>query len=138
MAERTRLLVRQLGVGLLRMAELAVVVAAGCLAVSVLLSWLLGRSYGRTAALVCALVGAAMMFGGSWRTASLGALDSRRQRRLSEQRRQDARDPAARARHEAEERQPHSIVSSGGVSSAAGVLVILAGFLADLLVGRGT
>ncbi|HYT26333.1 MAG TPA: hypothetical protein VEP73_07640 [Actinomycetota bacterium] len=137
MAGRPRPLARQLGMGALRVAELAVVVAGGCLAVSVLLSWVLGRGFGRTAALVCALVGAGMMFGGSWRNAPVGVLDRRRRRLLDERRRQDERDPAARARREVEEREPPSVVSPGGVASLAGIVVIAAGFAADALLGHG-
>ena len=137
MAERSRLLVRQLGEGLLRVAEQAVVVAAGCLAVAGLLSWLFERGYGRTAALVCALVGAGMVFGGSWRNAPIGVLDRRRKRALQERRRHEARDPAAQARRELEERQPRTVISAGGVAILAGLLVVLVGFVTDAVLGHG-
>jgi len=136
MAERSRLLVRQFGEGLLRVAEQTAIVATCCLLGAGLLSWVFDRGYGRSAALVCALVGAGMMFGGSWRNAPIGVLDRRRKRALAERRRQEARDPAAQARREVEERQPRSVVSPGGVSSLAGVLVVLIGFIAEAVVGR--
>jgi len=135
MAERSRPAARQLGEGLLRVAEQTVIAATVCLLVAGLLSWVLGRGYGRTAALVCALTGAGMMFGGSWRDAPIGVLNRRRKRALAERERQEARDPAAQARRQAEERQPRSVISSGGVASLAGVLVVLIGFIADAVVG---
>jgi UDP-N-acetylmuramyl pentapeptide phosphotransferase/UDP-N-acetylglucosamine-1-phosphate transferase len=136
-AERSRTLARQLGEGLLRVAEQTVLVAGVCLLVAGALSWLFGRGYGRTAALLCALAGAGMMFGGSWRNAPIGVLQRRRQRALAERERLEARDPAARARRELEERRPRPVLSAGGVSILAGVLVVAIGFVTDAVVGRG-
>jgi hypothetical protein len=139
MAERPRgrMAARQLGEGLLRAAELAVIAAAGCLVAAALLAWLIGRGFGPTAALVCSLVGVGMMLGGTWQGMPMGPLARRRRRVAAEHRREDERDPATRARREVEARQPPSLVSSGGVLSVAGVLVVVAGFVADALVERG-
>jgi hypothetical protein len=134
---RGRAALRQLGDGLLRVVELTVISAAGCFVGAALLAWLIGRGFGPTAALVCALVGAGMMLGGTWQDMPMGPLARRRRRLTAERRREEERDPAARARREVEERQPSSLVSSGGILSAAGVLVVIAGFVADALVERG-
>jgi hypothetical protein len=139
MAERPpgRSTVRQFGEGVLRVAELAGIASAGCLVGAALLAVLIGRGFGATAALVCGLVGAGMMLGGTWQDMPMGPLARRRRRLAEEHRREDERDPAKRARREVEERQPRSMVSSGGVLSAAGVLVVIVGFVADALVDRG-
>src|SRR6266545_2678190 len=121
MAERSslRATARQLAEGLLRVAELTVIAAAGCLLGAVLLAWLIGRDYGPSAVLVCGFVGVGMMFGGSWQNMPMGPLASRR------------------ARREAEERQPATVLSQGGILSLAGLLLVLVGFLADVLFDRG-
>jgi hypothetical protein len=139
MAERTPLrgAVRQLGEGLLRVAELTAIAAAGCLLLAVLLAWLSGRDYGPTAVLVCGFVGVGMMFGGTWQNMPMGPLARRRRQAADERRREEERDPALRARREVEERQPIPVVSQGGVLTAAGLLLVLVGFLADVLVDRG-
>jgi hypothetical protein len=139
MAERQggRSALRQLGEGLLHVAELTAISTAGCLIGAALLAWLIGRGFGPTAALVCGLVGAGMILGGTWQDMPMGPLARRRRRLTAERRREEERDPAARARREVEERQPPSPVSSGGILSAAGVLVVIAGFVADALVERG-
>jgi|SRR6266542_1792723 len=140
MAERSslRATARQLAEGLLRVAELTVIAAAGCLLGAVLLAWLIGRDYGPSAMLVCGFVGVGMMFGGSWQNMPMGPLASRRRRRAAdERRREEARDPAMRARREVEERQPATVLSQGGILSLAGLLLVLVGFLADVLFDRG-
>jgi hypothetical protein len=139
MAERTPLrgAVRQLAEGLLRVAELTAIAAAGCLLGAVLLAWLLGRDYGPTAVLVCGFVGVGMMFGGTWQNMPMGPLARRRRRAADERRREEERDPAMRARREVEERQPIPVISQGGILTVAGLLLVLVGFLADVLVDRG-
>jgi hypothetical protein len=139
MAERPRgrSTVRQFGEGVLRVAELAGIAAAASLVGAALLTAVTGRGYGPAAALVCGLVGAGMILGGTWQDMPMGPLARRRRRAADEHRREDERDPAKRARREVEERQPRSMVSSGGVLSAAGVLVVIIGFAVDALVDRG-
>jgi uncharacterized membrane protein YebE (DUF533 family) len=139
MAERPRgrAAVRQFGEGLLRVAELAGISAAGCLVAAALLAAVSGRGFGAAAALICGLVGAGMMLGGVWQDMPMGPLARRRRRAVAEHRREDERDPAARARREVVERQPRSMVSSGGILSVAGVLVVIIGFVVDALVDRG-
>jgi hypothetical protein len=141
MAERSslRTTARQLAEGLLRVAELTVIAAAACLLGAVLLAWLLGRHYGPTAVLVCGFVGVGMMFGGSWQNMPMGPLTRGRRRRAAEERRrEEERDPAMRARREVEERQPPTVLSQGGILSFAGLLLVLVGFLADVLFDRGS
>jgi hypothetical protein len=140
MAERRpslRLAARQLGQGLLHVAELTAIAAAGCLLAAALLAWLLGRAYGPTAVLVCSLVGVGMMLGGTWQNMPMGPLARRRRRAAEERRREEEHDPALRARREAEDRLPPSVVSPGGILSVAGLLLVLVGFLADVLADRG-
>jgi hypothetical protein len=134
---RGRAAVRQFGEGVLRVAELTVIVTAGCLLGAAILAWLIGRGFGPTAALVCSLVGVGMMLGGAWQGMPMGPLARRRRRAAAEHRREEERDPAARARREIEERLPASLVSSSGILTAAGLLVVIAGFVADALVARG-
>ncbi|HEY2958141.1 MAG TPA: hypothetical protein VGM21_08010 [Actinomycetota bacterium] len=138
MPERTPLrgAVRQLGEGLLRVAELTAIAAAACLLGAALLAWLLGRDYGPTAVLVCALVGVGMIFGGSWQNMPMGPLARRRRRAAEERHREEERDPAMRARREVEARRPTPVVSEGGILTAAGLLLVVVGFLADVLVDR--
>jgi hypothetical protein len=138
MPERTPLrgAVRQLGEGALRVAELTAIAAAACLLGAVLLAWLLGRAYGPTAVLVCGFVGVGMIFGGSWQNMPMGPLARRRRRAAEERRREEERDPAMRARREVEERRPTPVVSEGGILTAAGLLLVIVGFLADVLAGR--
>lgn len=139
MAERAplRAAVRQLAEGLLRVAELTAIAAAACLLAAVGLAWLLGRHYGPTAVLVCGLVGVGMVFGGSWQDMPMGPLARRRRRAADERRREEERDPAMRARREIEGRQPARVISQGGILSLAGLLLVVVGFLADVLVDRG-
>jgi hypothetical protein len=134
---RGRFSARQFGEGALRVAELTGIAAAACLVGAALLAALIGRGFGPAAALVCGLVGAGMMLGGTWQDMPMGPLARRRRRAVDEHRREDERDPAKRARREVEERQPRSMVSSGGILSAAGLLVVIIGFVADALVDRG-
>src|ERR687888_70435 len=114
MAERSslRTTARQLGEGLLRVAELTVVAAAGCLLAAVLLA--------------CGFVGVGMIFGGPWQNMPMGPLTRTRRRRAAvERRREEERDPAMRARREVEERQGPTVISQGGVLSVAGLLLVL-------------
>ena len=139
MAERAslRATVRQLAEGLLHVAELTAIAAAGCLLGAALLAWLIGRDYGPTAVLVCGFVGVGMMFAGTWQNMPMGPLARRRRRAADERHREEERDPAMRARREIEERQPGTVISQGGILSVAGLLLVLVGFLADVLVDRG-
>lgn len=139
MAERAslRATVRQLAEGLLHVAELTVIAAAGCLLGAALLAWLTGRDYGPTAVLVCGFVGVGMMFAGTWQDMPMGPLARRRRRAADERHREEERDPAMRARREIEERQPGTVISQGGILSVAGLLLVIVGFLADVLVDRG-
>jgi hypothetical protein len=140
MAERSslRTAARQLADGLLRVAELTVIAAAGCLLAAVLLAWLLGRRYGPTAVLVCGFVGVGMIFGGTWQNMPMGPLTRTRRRSAAvARRREEERDPAMRARREVEERRGATVISQGGILSVAGLLLVLVGFLADVLVDHG-
>jgi len=139
MAERAslRATVRQLAEGLLHVAELTAIAAAGCLLGAALLAWLIGRDYGPTAVLVCGFVGVGMMFAGTWQNMPMGPLARRRRRAADERHREEERDPAMRARREIEERQPGTVISQGGILSVAGLLLVIVGFLADVLVDRG-
>jgi hypothetical protein len=139
MAERAslRATVRQLAEGLLHVAELTAIAAAGCLLGAALLAWLIGRAYGPTAVLVCGFVGVGMMFAGTWQNMPMGPLARRRRRAADERHREEERDPAMRARREIEGRQPGTVISQGGILSVAGLLLVIVGFLADVLVDRG-
>jgi hypothetical protein len=139
MAERAslRATVRQLAEGLLHVAELTAIAAAGCLLGAALLAWLTGRAYGPTAVLVCGFVGVGMMFAGTWQNMPMGPLARRRRRAADERHREEERDPAMRARREIEQRQPGTVISQGGILSVAGLLLVIVGFLADVLVDRG-
>jgi hypothetical protein len=130
-------MVRQVGVALLHVVELTAIAAAACLLGAVLLAWLLGRHYGPTAVLVCGFVGVGMMFAGTWQNMPMGPMARRRKRAADERRREEDHDPAMRARREVEERQPATVVSQGGILSVAGLLLVIVGFLADVLAGRG-
>jgi hypothetical protein len=139
MAERAslRATVRQLAEGLLHVAELTAIAAAGCLLGAALFAWLIGRAYGPTAVLVCGFVGVGMMFAGTWQNMPMGPLARRRRRAADERHREEERDPAMRARREIEGRQPGTVISQGGILSVAGLLLVIVGFLADVLVDRG-
>jgi hypothetical protein len=139
MAERAslRTTVRQLADGLLHVAELTAIAAAGCLLGAVLLGWLIGRAYGPTAVLVCGFVGVGMMFAGTWQDMPMGPLARRRRRAADERHREEERDPAMRARRELEGRQPGRVISQGGILSVAGLLLVIVGFVVDVLVDRG-
>jgi len=139
MVERAslRATVRQLAEGLLHVAELTAIAAAGCLLGAALLAWLVGRAYGPTAVLVCGFVGVGMMFAGTWQNMPMGPLARRRRRAADERHREEERDPAMRARREIEGRRPGTVISQGGILSVAGLLLVIVGFLADVLVDRG-
>ncbi len=140
MAERSslRTTARQFAEGVLRVVELTAIAAAGCLLAAVLLAWLLGRRFGSSAVLVCGFVGVGMIFGGTWQNMPMGPLTRGRRRRAAlERRREEERDPALRARREVEERQGPTVISQGGILSVAGLLLVLVGFLADVLVDHG-
>ena len=139
MAERAslRATVRQLAEGLLHVAELTAIAAAGCLLGAALFAWLVGRAYGPTAVLVCGFVGVGMMFAGTWQNMPMGPLARRRRRAADERHREEERDPAMRARREIEGRRPGTVISQGGILSVAGLLLVIVGFLADVLVDRG-
>ncbi len=139
MVERAslRATVRQLAEGLLHVAELTAIAAAGCLLGAALFAWLVGRAYGPTAVLVCGFVGVGMMFAGTWQNMPMGPLARRRRRAADERHREEERDPAMRARREIEGRRPGTVISQGGILSVAGLLLVIVGFLADVLVDRG-
>src|SRR6266498_815731 len=139
MVERAslRATVRQLAEGLLHVAELTAIAAAGCLRGAALFAWLVGRAYGPTAVLVCGFVGVGMMFAGTWQNMPMGPLARRRRRAADERHREEERDPAMRARREIEGRRPGTVISQGGILSVAGLLLVIVGFLADVLVDRG-
>src|SRR6266511_2682446 len=93
MAERAslRATVRQLAEGLLHVAELTAIAAAGCLLGAALFAWLVGRAYGPTAVLVCGFVGVGMMFAGTWQNMPMGPLARRRRRAADERHREQVR-----------------------------------------------